>query len=116
MKIGLVGYQGSGKSTLFHWLTGVAADPALAHLSQSAMAAVPDPRVEPLCGVYHPTKVTLAALELVDTPGRVRTHEGNAQRLAVIREAGCLVHVLGGYERGSNPASDATSLAEDMLL
>ena len=42
MKIGLVGYQGSGKSTLFQWLTGVAPDPALAHTGQSAMAA--DPR------------------------------------------------------------------------
>ena len=45
MKIGLVGYQGSGKSTLFHWLTGVAPDPALAHTGQSAMAPIPDPRV-----------------------------------------------------------------------
>jgi len=116
MKIGLIGYQGSGKSALFQWLTGVAADPALAHLSQSAMAPVPDPRVEPLCGIYHPKKITLASLELVDTPGLVRTHEGNAQRLAVIREAGCLVMVLAAYDRASNPLADATSLAEDMLL
>ncbi len=42
VKIGLVGYQGSGKSTLFHWLTGVAPDPGLAHTGQSAMA--PDSR------------------------------------------------------------------------
>ena len=28
MKIGLVGYKGSGKSTLFEWLTGVKPDPA----------------------------------------------------------------------------------------
>ncbi len=48
MKIGLVGYQGSGKSTLFHWLTGVAPDPALAHTGQSAMAPIPDARFEPL--------------------------------------------------------------------
>ena len=40
MKIGLVGYQGSGKSTLFEWLTGVKPDPALAHVSQSAMAPI----------------------------------------------------------------------------
>ncbi len=38
MKIGLVGYQGSGKSTLFEWLTGVAPDPAHSHTTQSAMA------------------------------------------------------------------------------
>src|SRR3954462_7788786 len=86
MKIGIVGYQGSGKSTLFEWLTGVRPDPALAHASQSAMAPVPEPRVEKLCAVYKPKKVTLAAIELVDTAGLSRTHEGNAMRLAQIRE------------------------------
>jgi ribosome-binding ATPase YchF (GTP1/OBG family) len=58
MKIGIVGYQGSGKSTLFHWLTGVKADPALAHASQSAMAPIPDERIAPLCDIYHPKKIT----------------------------------------------------------
>ena len=116
MKIGLVGYQGSGKSSLFEWLTGVKADPALAHTSQSAMAPVPERHVDPLCGIYHPKKVTLAALELVDTPGLSRTHEGNAARLAVIREAGCLISVIATHERGANPAADATAFAEDLLL
>ena len=46
MKIGLIGYQGSGKSTLFAWLTGVAADPALGHVGQSAMAEIPEPRID----------------------------------------------------------------------
>ena len=83
MKIGLVGYQGSGKSTLFEWLTGVKPDPALSHTAQSAMAAMPEPRVEALCKIYKPKKVTLASLELVDTPGLSRSHEGNAARLAL---------------------------------
>ncbi len=60
MKIGIIGYQGSGKSTLFEWLTSVKPDPALAHTAQSAMATVPEPRVDPLCKVYHPKKITLA--------------------------------------------------------
>ena len=116
MKIGLVGYQGCGKSTLFEWLTGVKPDPALAHLSQSAMAPVPEPRVEGLCAIYHPKKVTLVALELVDTAGLSRTHEGNATRLASIREAGCLVLVVGGFDRASNPLADVASFDEDFLL
>ena len=115
MKIGLVGYQGSGKSTLFSWLTGVVADPALAHASQSAMAAVPDDRVAPLCEVYHPKKITLAALEIVDTPGLARSHEGNAARLAVIREVGCLVLVVAAFA-GSDPLDDLASFEEDLLL
>ncbi len=116
MKIGIVGYQGSGKSALFEWLTGVAADPALAHVSQSAMAAVPDPRIEPLCGVYQPKKVTLAALELVDTAGLNRGHEGNAARLGLIREAGAMIFVVPAFERGADPVADFNRLAEDLML
>jgi hypothetical protein len=116
MKIGLIGYQGSGKSTLFEWLTGVAADPALAHASQTAMAAVSDDRVEPLRRIYGPKKITLASLELVDTAGLSRTHEGNAARLAQIREAGCLALVVGAFQPGCDPLADADCFAEDFLL
>jgi ribosome-binding ATPase len=115
MKIGLVGYQGSGKSTLFQWLTSVAADPALAHVGQSAMAPIPEPRVEQLCQVYHPKKVTMASLELVDTPGLSRKHEGNATRLAMIREASCLVFVVAGFDN-SDPAAQLRSFDEDLVL
>ena len=116
MKIGLIGYQGCGKSTLFEWLTGVPADPALSHASQTAMTPVPDDRVEPLCKIYNPKKITLASLELVDTAGLSRTHEGNAARLAQIREAGCLVMVAGAFQAAINPQSDADSFGEDLLL
>jgi ribosome-binding ATPase len=115
MKIGLVGYQGSGKSTLFHWFTGVAPDPALAHTGQSAMAPIPEPRVEQLCKIYNPKKITLAALELVDTPGLSRTHEGNAARMAMIREAGCLVFVVSAFGN-TDPLADFRSFDEDLVL
>jgi len=115
MKIGIVGYQGSGKSTLFEWLTEVEADPSLSHVTQSAMATVPEPRVAPLCDIYDPKKVTLAAMQLVDTPGLERSHEGNESRLSLIREAGCLVHVVGAFT-GGDALEELNSLAEDLLL
>lgn len=115
MKIGLVGYQGSGKSSLFQYLTGVPPDPALAHLMQMATATVPDPRIKTLCDIYQPKKVTQASLNIVDTPGLSRTHEGSAAKLAQIREAGCLVVVVGAYA-GANAANDLRSFEEDLLI
>ncbi|MGD9125802.1 MAG: DUF933 domain-containing protein [Planctomycetia bacterium] len=115
MKIGLVGYQGSGKSTLFQWLTGAEPDPALAHVGQTAMAEVPDSRFEPLIEIYHPKKITKAAIELLDTPGLARDHQGNASKMGVLREADCLVLVVAAYD-GSDPAADLASFDEDLLL
>lgn len=115
MKIGIVGYQGSGKSSLFEWVTGEAADPALSHLMQAAMATVPESRVEQLCEIYKPKKVTLAALEVVDTPGLSRSHEGNAAKLAAIREAGCLVVVVGAFN-GVDAEADLSNFEDDLLM
>jgi ribosome-binding ATPase YchF (GTP1/OBG family) len=116
MRIGLVGYQGSGKTTLFQWLTGAEPDPAAVHnTGQMAMAPIPEPRVEPLCGIYHPKKITLASLEIVDTPGLSRSHEGNATRLGLIREADCLVMVVPTFS-GADPKAELASFAEDLLF
>lgn len=115
MKIGLVGYQGSGKSTLFGWLTGVSPDPAQAHAAQSAMATVRDPRVDQLVEIYKPKKITEAAIELVDTPGLARDHKGNAARLAMIRDCDCLIVVLAAFG-GGDPAKDFGSFEEDLAL
>jgi hypothetical protein len=115
MKIGIVGYQGSGKSGLFHWFTGQAPDPSLAHTAQIAMATIPDPRVGQLVDIYKPKKITQAALEIVDTPGLSRTHEGSAQKLAMIREAGALVVVIAAYG-GNDAAADLRNFDDDLLI
>ena len=115
MKIGIVGYQGAGKSSLFEWLTGEVPDAALSHKTQAAMATVPEPRIEGLCQVYQPKKITRAALEIVDTPGLSRSHEGSAQKLAMIREAGCLVVVVAAFD-GGDPAADLNNFEDDLLI
>jgi ribosome-binding ATPase YchF (GTP1/OBG family) len=100
---------------LFQWLTGVAPDPSLSHTTQSAMATIPDPRVAQLVEIYKPKKVTQAALEIVDTPGLARTHEGSAQKLAMIREAGALVVVVAAFD-GGDAAADLRNFDDDLLI
>ena len=65
MKIGLVGYSGSGKSTVFTWLTGVQADESVAFLAK--LAAQP----EDTSADNHGRRVTedsLATLAMHATP------------------------------------------------
>ena len=116
MKIGLVGYQGSGKSTVFQLLTGLAPDPARAHTGQVGVATVPDKRFDSLVRIFNPKKQTPARIELFDTPGLNReSHSANAQRLGVIREAATLVQVVDAFS-GSDPATDLRAFEDDLLL
>src|SRR5438094_10641239 len=82
---------------------------------QSTIATIPNSRVAQICEIYKPKKITEAALEIVDTPGLARTHEGSAQKLATIREAGALVMVVGAF--GSNDAAaDRRNFDDDLLI
>ncbi|CAK9015497.1 Ribosome-binding ATPase YchF [Durusdinium trenchii] len=117
MRIGIVGYQGSGKSTVFQLLTSVAPDISKAHTGQVGVAVVPDERFDQLVELYKPKKRTPAKIELFDTPGLSRTEpELNPQRLGVIRESAALVHVVGAFQPGCDPAADARAFVDDLVL
>ncbi|MBI3866404.1 MAG: redox-regulated ATPase YchF [Planctomycetia bacterium] len=116
MRIGLVGYQASGKSSIFELLTGMKPDPAKAHSGQIGMAVLPDPRFDGLVKLFNPKKVTPAKIELFDTPGLDRVHgDSNNQRISVVREANALVHVIGAYA-GGDPVADARNFEDDLML
>ncbi len=115
MKIGLIGYKGSGKSSLFEWLSGIPADISKAHSSQSAMAPIPEPRLDDLCAIYHPKKVIYASMEIVDTPGLNRDQIGNPAILGHLRETDYLVCIVPVFD-GSDPAKEADSFLEEMIL
>lgn len=116
MKVGLVGYQGGGKSTVFELLTGVPPDPAKTHSGQVGVATVPDERFDRLVSLYQPKKIVPAKIELFDTPGLSRDDQSlNAQRLGVIREAGILVQVVGAYS-GADAVAEVSAFIDDMIL
>lgn len=101
MKVGIVGFSGCGKSTVFQWLTTAKPDPAKAQFGQLGIAEVPDERLDWLSAQFKPKKTTRAKLELLDTPGLLATERrDNPRRLGILRDANGLLVVLNGFADG----------------
>ena len=73
MKVGIAGFAGSGKSTVFHWLTGALPDPSKSQQGQIGKPEIPDERLDWLSAHFKPKKTTPAKMEFVDTPGLLAT-------------------------------------------
>lgn len=116
MKVGLVGFSGSGKSTVFRWLTGVAPDPAKVQQGQTGMAKVPDDRVDQLSAIFKPKKTTYAEIAFLDTPGLDLTERrDNPRRLGVLREANGLLVILNGFST-NDPATELARFREEVAF
>jgi GTP-binding protein YchF len=116
MRVGLVGFAGSGKSTLFQLLTGATPDPGRVHAGQVGVATLNDSRLDFLARLHKPKKVTPATVEMLDTPGLMPgTHGDNPQRLALIREGDALLIVLGAFA-GGDPAADLSAFRDEILF
>jgi ribosome-binding ATPase len=116
MKVGLVGFAGSGKSTAFQWLTGVAPDPSKTNQGQLGSADVPDERLAAIAADLKPKKTTYCKLEFLDTPGlSTDDRKDNPRRLAVIREANGIVIVVDCYSR-KDAAAQLAKFCEELLF
>lgn len=116
MKVGIAGFSGSGKSTVFHWLTGAAPDPSRSQQGQLGIATIPDERLIWLSQHFKPKKTTPARLELLDTPGLLAAERrDNPRRLGIMRDAGGLLIVLNGFS-GGDLADELRRFREEMLF
>jgi ribosome-binding ATPase YchF (GTP1/OBG family) len=116
MKVGIVGFAGSGKGTVFRWLTGVKPDPAKAQAGQTGVARIPDPRLDWLSDKFRPKKTTPATVDFLDTPGLLPTERrDNPRRLGILREAGGLLVVLNGFGE-PDPAGQLRRFREELLF
>jgi ribosome-binding ATPase YchF (GTP1/OBG family) len=116
MKVGIVGFAGSGKSTVFHWLTGARPDPGKSQTGQTGNAKVPDPRLDLLSARFQPRKTVPAAIDFLDTPGLLPTERrDNPRRLGILREANGLVVVLNGFGE-ADPAGQLRRFRDELVF
>jgi ribosome-binding ATPase len=106
LKIGIVGLEQGGKTTLYRILThahgsGLDSGRPEAHL---ATVHVPDARLDRLAEMYKPKKVVHASVEFVDTPGSVIEMARTGSQAAALREMDALALVVRAFENAAGPA------------
>lgn len=130
MRIALAGLPFSGKTTLFHSLTGGgrASGGDRPGAESLATVKVPDPRLDKLADIFEPKRKTPAAIEFIDVPGLdfdSPSGRAEAQRhVATLRQADALVVVLRAFEKADifayrdrvDPEADWTELMNEFLL
>jgi ribosome-binding ATPase YchF (GTP1/OBG family) len=104
LEVGIVGLPSSGKSTLFHALTGAHAT------GDVGMAAIPDPRLDRVAAAIRPRKVTPAAIRVVEVRGTGPELLGN------IRQVDALLVVLDGFSGTRVPSDDLETLRLELLV
>jgi GTP-binding protein YchF len=103
MKVGLVGFAGSGKTTVFNTMTGMDVPVGFGGEVRLGSVTVPDPRVDALSAVFSPRKTTYAEITFCDIPGEHGAEKRglSPRALQQIRDQEALCLVLRDFD---NPA------------
>jgi hypothetical protein len=107
MKIGLVGFPGAGKSTVFNALTGLSVETgygAAQGRQNIGTVKVPDERVDALAHLYNPKKTTYAEITFTDLGGGAGP---GLQRsvLNAMREVDALCQVVRAFPDAAGTAA-----------
>jgi len=120
MKVGLIGRQGSGKTTIFNALTGLNAGVGQGEKAEShiGVTKVPDARVDRLAAIFQPKKTTYAEIRFTDFPSAQSQEKlkANAALLAQMRDVDAMALVLGAFDGLSDPMKELRDLLAEMIL
>src|SRR4030095_2844585 len=115
MKAGIIGLQGSGKSTIFqvlaHGRASGAGSGSRRQEPNMASIQVPDTRLDYLSSSFKPEKTTYAVVEFVDVPALTRGR-GQDVALAPLRTVDVLIHVVRAFDDESVPHPEGSVDAE----
>ncbi len=119
MKIGIVGFAGSGKTTLFNALTGQDAPVGFGGKINLGTRKVPDRRVDRLAEINAPKKITFTEILFADVPGGRGESSLAPQTLGKIREMDALVQVIRGFDGGAgepSPVEEIRTFETELIL
>ncbi len=125
MQLGIIGLPLAGKSTIFELMTESKVKTLSVGKTNTAMARVPDNRVDWLSALYKPKKTTYAQLEMVDIPGlSPGSEKAAAVFLDTVRKADALLHVVRVFEDPNvpyqgdklDPVGDIENIHYELLL
>ncbi len=121
MKVGLVGFSGSGKTTVYNALTGQKAETGYASRGSGktnlGVVKVPDARVEALSAIHSPKKITFAEIHFVDVaaPPGAGGRSLDTSALPAMREVDALVQVVRAFPSEDGKAADPLGEVQDLL-
>jgi GTP-binding protein YchF len=123
MKVGLVGFAGSGKTTVFNTMTGLAVPTGYGGELRLGTVKVPDERIDALSKIYSPKKTTFAEIVFCDVPGEHGAERKGLSRKALqqIRDQEVLCLVLRAFpnpalDSDPDPAADLEAFHTECLL
>jgi len=123
MKIGLVGFAGSGKTTVFNTLTGLSVPTGFGGSVHLGTVKVPDDRIDKLSAIFKPKKTTYAEIVFSDIPGEHGgDHKGLSRKaLEPIRAQDVLCLVLRAFpnpavEGKADPAAELESFHAECVI
>lgn len=123
MKIGLVGFAGSGKTTVFNTMTGLDVPVGFGGEVRLGTVKVPDTRIDTLSGIFKPEKTTYAEIIFCDVPGEHGAEKKGLSKKALlqIREQEVLCLVLRAFsnpalEGEADPAADLEAFHTECIL
>ncbi|MFI5208404.1 MAG: DUF933 domain-containing protein [Gemmatimonadales bacterium] len=104
----MVGFAGSGKTTVFNTLTGLSVPTGFGGDVHLGTVKVPDQRIDALSRIFKPKKTTYAEIVFSDIPGEHDAHKKGLSRKALqqIRDQDVLCLVLRAFE---NPALEGAA-------